>query len=54
MEGVAVGFVKYIKKNTVGMIFWVAVDPQRVGEHYAALLHLDVDPMQDVLLPRHH
>ena len=54
MDGVAVGFVKYTEKNTVGIIFWVSVDPQRVDKHHAALLHLGADPMQDVLLARHH
>ena len=48
MDGVAVGFVKYIKKNTVGIIFWVSVDPRRVDEHHAALLHLDAGPGQGV------
>ena len=54
MDGVAVGFVKYTEKNTVGMIFWVSVGPRRVDNHHAALLHLAADPMQDVLLARHH
>ena len=50
MDGPAVGFVKYTEKNTVGIIFWVSVDPRRVDEHHAALLHLAAGPRQGFLL----
>ena len=42
-----------VENRGVGIIFWVAVDPRRVDEHRAALLHLDVGPGQGVLWARH-
>ena len=69
MDGVAAaGFLKYLRtpagfgflaevvrveNRGVGIIFWVAVDPRRVDEHRAALLHLDAGPGQGVLWARH-